>query len=140
VYVPLAWLLTTDGFHTPVSPLSEVPGNVGTVPPAQIVRLLPKLNTGKMFGFTVTVNVTGPVTHWPAAAVNVYTPEFWLSTDAGLHAPVIPFCEVVGSDGTVPPPQMVRLGPKLNVGVIFRFTVTANDAVVAHWPGSGVNV
>jgi hypothetical protein len=35
---------------------------------------------------------------------------------------------------------MVRLVPKLNVGVIFGLTVTANDVVVAHCPGVGVNV
>jgi hypothetical protein len=63
VYVPLTWLLTTDGSHDPVSPLLDVGGRVGTVPPAHIVRLLPKLNTGNMLGVTVTVNITGPVTH-----------------------------------------------------------------------------
>ena len=63
-----------------------------------------------------------------------------MSTDAGLHVPAIPFCDVEGSDGTVPPAQIVRLVPKLNVGVMFGLTVTANDVVVAHCPGSGVNV
>jgi hypothetical protein len=66
--------------------------------------------------------------------------EFWLSAVAGLHVPAIPFCDVLGSDGTFPPAQIVSVVPKLNVGVIFGLTVTANDAVVAHCPGSGVNV
>jgi hypothetical protein len=35
---------------------------------------------------------------------------------------------------------MERLVPKLNVGVRFGLTVTANDAVVAHCPASGVKV
>ena len=71
VYIPLAWLFTTDGFQTPVIPLSDVPGNAGTVPPAHIVKLLPKLNAGIKFGVTVTLNITGPVTHCPAPGVKV---------------------------------------------------------------------
>ena len=50
-------LLTTDGFHVPVIPLVDVVGNVGTVPPEQMVSVVPKLNVGVMFGLTVTVNV-----------------------------------------------------------------------------------
>ena len=52
----------------------------------------------------------------------------------GLHVPAIPFCDVEGNDGTFPPAQMERLVPKLNVGVMFGLTVTANVAVVAHCP------
>ena len=63
VYVSLTWLLTTEGFHESVKLLSDVDGRFGTVPPAHIVKLLPKLNTGITFGVTVTVNITGPVTH-----------------------------------------------------------------------------
>ena len=69
-------MLTTDGFHVPTNPLSDVVGNVGTTPPVQIVKLSPILNDGITLGVTVTVNVTGPVTHWPASGVNVYVPEF----------------------------------------------------------------
>ena len=54
--------------------------------------------------------------------------------------PVIPFPDVVGKDGTNPPAQMVRLFPKLNVGVTFGLTVTVNVAVFAHCPADGVNV
>ena len=57
VYVPLACVFTTAGFHVPVIPLFDVAGNTGTVPPAQIVRLVPKLNTGVSVGLIVTVNV-----------------------------------------------------------------------------------
>ena len=53
---------------------------------------------------------------------------------------MIPFVEVVGNDGTAPPVQMDKDVPKLNVGVIFGFTVTVNVAVVAHTPDAGVNV
>lgn len=66
-------LSTTDGFHVPVIPFAEVVGNAGTMPPSQIAKLLPKLNVGVMFGFTVTVNVV-VVAHSPFAGVNVYTP------------------------------------------------------------------
>ena len=45
------------------------------MPPAQMVRLVPKLNVGVTFGFTVTVNVV-VVAHNPVVGVNVYTPEF----------------------------------------------------------------
>ena len=63
-----------------------------------------------------------------------------MSTVEGLHVPVIPFPEVLGKVGTVPPAQMVRLFPKLNVGVTFGFTVTVNVVVVAHCPADGVKV
>ena len=56
-------------------PLSDVPGNEGTVPFSQIVNEVPKLNVGVMFGATVTVNVVGKA-HNPTVGVNVYTPEF----------------------------------------------------------------
>jgi hypothetical protein len=75
VYVPLAVLLTTDGLHVPVILLLDVVGKVGTVAPEQIVDVVPKLNDGVMFGFTVTVNVVG-FAHKPAVGVNVYVPEF----------------------------------------------------------------
>lgn len=38
-------------------PLSDVVGSVGTVCPAQMVLLVPKLKLGVMFGFTVSVKV-----------------------------------------------------------------------------------
>ena len=63
MYVPLDWSFTTEGFQLPAMPLSDVEGKVGTEPPAQIVNVFPILNVGIMFGVTVTVNVTGPVTH-----------------------------------------------------------------------------
>ena len=60
----------TDGFQVPVIPFVEVIGNVGTEAPAQIIKLVPKLNVGRIFGFTVTVNVNG-VAHNPAVGVKV---------------------------------------------------------------------
>ena len=51
-------------------PLSDVLGNAGTVPSAQIVKDVPKLNVGVMFGFTVTVNIS-LVAHNPAVGLNV---------------------------------------------------------------------
>jgi hypothetical protein len=41
----------------PVIPFDDVAGNAGTAPLAQMVSVVPKLNTGVIIGFTVTVNV-----------------------------------------------------------------------------------
>ena len=54
--------------------------------------------------------------------------------------PVMPFVDEAGNVGTVPLVQTDKDVPKLNVGVIFGFTVTANVVVVAHNPAVGVNV
>ena len=128
-----------DGLHVPVIALSEVVANVGTVPPAHIVKEVPNANVGVMFGFTVTVNVVG-ITHPPDVGVNVYVPEFWLSTIAGLHVPVIALSDVVGKTGTVAPAHIVSAVPNANVGVMLGVTVTVNVDVVAHNPAVGVNV
>ena len=52
----------------------------------------------------------------------------------------MPFCEVVGKVGTIPPAQMLRLVPKLKVGVTLGVTVTVKFVVVAHCPPEGVKV
>jgi len=114
-------------------------GKAGTLPPAQIIKLVPKLNTGVTFGLTVTIN-DAVVAHCPAVGVNVYVPDAELLTTEGLQVPVIPFVDVVGNAGTLPPAQIVKLVPKLKVGVIFGLTVTVNVAVVAHCPAFGVKV
>jgi hypothetical protein len=132
-------LLTAAGLHVPLMPLDDVAGNVGTTPPAHIVSVVPKVNVGVMFGFTVTLNEVFKA-HCPADGVNVYVPEAVLLTVAGFHVPEIPFDDVAGNAGTVPPEQMVNEVPKVNVGVIFGFTVTVKVAVVAHCPAEGVNV
>lgn len=123
----------------PAMPLSDVDGNRGTLPPAQITIEVPKLKVGTVFGVTVIVNVV-VVAHWPAAGVNVYVPEIWSLGIEGLQVPVMPLSEVVGNEGTPAPAQMVIDVPKLNVGVTLGLTVTVNVVVVAHCPGSGVNV
>ena len=62
-------MFTADELHVPIIPSIDVPGNAGTVPPAQIVRLVPKLNVGVMIGLTMTEN--NPVdAHWPAVGAN----------------------------------------------------------------------
>ena len=63
-----------------------------------------------------------------------------MSTVEGLQVPVIPFVDVVGRTGTIPPAQTVRFAPKVNVGVMFGLTVTVNVVAVAHWAAFGVNV
>ena len=132
-------MLTKAAFHVPVILFEDVVDKAGTVPPAQIVSDVPKLNVGVMFGLTVTVNVA-VVAHGPAFGVKIYVPEFWLSTTEGFQVPVIPFEDVFGKAGTVPPAQIVSDVPKLNIGTIFGVTVTVNVAVVAHSPAVGVKV
>ena len=61
---------TIDGLHVPLMALSDVVESVGTVPPAHIVSVVPKLNVGVILGFTVTVNVVGRA-QTPAVGVNV---------------------------------------------------------------------
>ena len=57
---------------------------------------------------------------------------------AGVHVPVMPLFEVVGSADKVAPEQIGATA--VNVGVTFGLTVIVNVAVVAHCPGAGVNV
>ena len=127
------------GFHVPVIPSVDVDGNTGTFAFAQADNDVPKGNVGVRFGLTVTVNVV-VVAHNPAVGVNVYTPEFWLSTDAGLHVPVIPLVDVAGNAGAAAPAQIVVDVPKLNEGGIFGFTFTVNVVELAQGPALGVNV
>ena len=63
-----------------------------------------------------------------------------MSTVDGLHVPVILSVDVVGSVGTVPPEHIVRVVPKLNVGVMFELTVSVNVVGRAQSPAVGVNV
>ena len=51
-------------------PLSDGEVRVGTTPPEQIFKLVPKGNVGVMFGFTVTVKLVG-LAQRPAVGVNV---------------------------------------------------------------------
>ena len=52
-------MLTVAGLHVPVMALVEVVGKAGAVSFSQIVREVPKLKLGVIFGLTVTVNVVG---------------------------------------------------------------------------------
>jgi hypothetical protein len=57
---------------------------------------------------------------------------------AGLHVPVTPLVDVVGSVGAV---LFWHSGPiAVNVGVTCGSIVMLSDAVVAHCPAAGVNV
>ena len=105
----------------------------------QIINDVPKLKVGIMLGVIVTLNEV-VVAHKPTVGVNVYVAEAWLLTVAGLQVPVIPFIDVVGNAGAVAFSQIVNDVPKLNAGVMFGLTVTANVAIIAHWPAVGVKV
>jgi len=50
----------------------------------------------------------------------------------------MPLLDVVGNAVRVAPEQIGATA--VNVGVVLVLTVIVNVAVVAHWPGSGVNV
>ena len=130
---------TVAALQVPLIPLSEVIGSAGTLPPAQIVNVVPNPNVGTVFGVTATLKPE-VVAHCPASGVKVYVRDDWLSMIAGLQVPVIPFVDVVGNEGTVAPAQIESEVPKLNAGVTIGFTVTLNVVVVAHCPASGVNV
>ncbi len=65
-------------------------------------------------------------------------PDVVLLTVAGLHVPVMPFVDVVGSIGAAAPVQIGFIEAK--VGVMLELTVTLNEVVAAHCPAAGVNV
>ena len=128
-------LSTVAGLHVPVILLVDVVGNRGAVAPEHIAATAS--NVGMMLGLTVMLTVV-VVAHWPALGANVYVAEVVLLTVAGLQLPVIPLLDVVGKTGAVAPEQIGSMGS--NAGTTFGLTVTFRVAVVAHWPGSGVNV
>ena len=132
-------MLTVAGLQVPGTPLTDVLGREGTASPAQILSEEPKLNEGVTVGVTFTVNVTGTV-HGPGSGVNVYTPPLVLLTTDGLQLPEIPFVEVVGKTGTVPPEQIVNDVPNVNVGTVLGVTVIFTVTGCAHWPAVGVKV
>ncbi len=117
VYVPLLALSTIAGDHEPERELLEEVGNEGTIPPEQILKVVPNENVGVVCGVIVTVNVV-MLAHCPAPGVKVYVPLLALSTIAGDHVPVMELLEEVGNAGTVPPEQILKVVPKLNVGVV----------------------
>ena len=59
-------------------------------------------------------------------------------SSTGAHEPVMPLFDVVGNGVNVAPEQIGAIA--LNVGIRLVFTVIVKVAVVAHCPGSGVNV
>ena len=120
-------------------PLSEVAGKTGAGSPAHIDKVVPKLKTGVMIGFTVTVKVTGGA-HWPGSGVKEYTPLLVLLTTAGLHMPVMPLVEVGGKAGTASPSQMEALAPNGKTGGIVGSTTTVNEVPVTHPVVVGVKI
>ena len=61
-----------------------------------------------------------------------------LLTVEGLHVPVTPLLDVVGSTGAVAPLQIVVV--MLNAGTVFGVTVTLTVTGNAHKPAVGVKV
>ncbi len=134
-------MLILAGNHTPVIPFVEIEGKEGTVAPAHIVKVVPKLNAGVRIGFTVTLKVV-VAKHCPGigVGVKVYIADAWLDTVNGFQVPAIPLSDVVGNSGILPLTQILSSVPKLNVGVTVGMTVTVNVVGVAQNPGAGVNV
>jgi hypothetical protein len=127
-------VLFKAGLHVPVIPLVEVVGRSGTADPEQYGPA--EENEGVMFELIFIVRVV-ETAHWPGSGVNVYVVVVVLSI-AGLHAPEIPFVDVVGRAGIVAPEQY---GPTvLKVGTVFEFMNMVIVAVVAHCPAVGVKV
>ena len=107
-------------------PLLDVVGSAASTAPEQIGATAVKV--GVTFGLTVIVNVV-VVAHCPAVGVKVYVVVAVLF-NAGLHVPVIPLLEVVGSAASTAPEQIGATAVK--VGVMFGLTVIDNVVVVAH--------
>ena len=63
-----------------------------------------------------------------------------MSTDDGLHVPLILLVDIAGNAGTLVPEQIVRDVPKLKVGVSIGLIVTVNEAEIAHCPAAGVKI
>ena len=57
---------------------------------------------------------------------------------AGLHVPIIPLVEVVGSIGAAVPLQIGAMAVK--AGVVLLFTVIVSVVALAHCPALGVKV
>ena len=120
VVVPGVNVLIVAGLHVPVIPLVEVVGSAGGVLFWQSGPIA--VNAGVICGSIVMINVAG-IAHCPADGVKVYVVVVAIAVliVAGLHVPVIPFVEVVGSAGAV---EFWQSGPMaLNVGVICGLTV-----------------
>ena len=118
----------------PVIPLVEVVGNGDNTAPEQIAAT--EFNVGVTLGETVIAKVV-VVAHCPAVGVNVYAVVAVLFK-AGDQEPVMPLFDVVGSGDRVAPEQIGATA--VNVGATLEFTAMVRVVVVAHCPGSGVNV
>jgi hypothetical protein len=119
--------------------LLDVVGNGDKVAPEQIGATV--LNTGVMFGFTVTVNVV-PATHPAEVGVNIYEPELMGSTTAGDHTPVMALVlvDVFDKTGTEPFVHMESDVPNGKVAVSIGITTMEAVTGIPQVPAAGVNV
>jgi len=116
-------------------PLSETVRRIGAVVPSQNGEI--KLKVGTVSGVILIAIVTGSA-QVPAEGVKTYEPDAELLTKAGLQVPLIPFNEVVGSNGAVVPRQKFAIAE--NVGVKRGFTVIVKIVAEAHCPPFGVKL
>ena len=137
VVVPGVAVLIVAGLQVPVMPLVEVVGSAGAVLFWQSGPIA--VNAGVICGSIVMINVAC-IAHCPADGVKVYVVVVAIAVliVAGLHVPVIPLVEVVGSAGAV---EFWQSGPiAVNAGVICGLMVIGNVAMMAHCPADGVKV
>ena len=135
VVVPV-FAVETAGAHIPEIALVDVVGRTGAVEPWHRVPI--GANVGVINELTVIV-IVAVEAHCPEVGVNVWlvVPAEAVET-AGDHEPLMPFVEVVGRTGAVPPWQIVPT--VVNVGASKGLTVILKVVVEAHCPADGVNV
>lgn len=117
-------------------PLLEVAGKAAGVAPIQYGPRA--VNVGVVLVLTTTDMVV--VAQEPPVEVKVYTvvPAAVVLIVEGLHVPVMPLVEVVGSTPGLSPTQY---GPScVNKGIVPVLTTTDMVAVVPHEPAVGVKV
>jgi hypothetical protein len=139
VAVPEVVVLMLTGFHVPVIPSFDTSGNAGAVACWQYELTI----VGKV-GDTVATMVMfkeAGVAQLPAVGVNVYVavPGTDVLMVTGLHVPVIPSFDVVGSAGAVALWQyeFAMVG---KVGATLATTVIFKEPGFAQLPVAGVNV
>ena len=115
------------GLHVPVIPFGDIKSKLGTVAPAQKLKLDTK--SGVILGITTKVVVV-VVAHCPGFGKKVYNRVTVLSR-AGDHVPTTPFVDVVGNGDKKSPEQIGASGLKLGV-ILSGVISTTKTLVVAH--------
>lgn len=135
VEVPGIPVSMVAGLQVPVTPLFEVPGNVGAADPWQIGAICVKL--GVIVPVISTLTVTGTAQPPVGVKLSVDVPGVPVLMVAGLQVPVTPLSEMLGKEGATDPWQSGPMGAK--IGMMVPVTTISMVACVAQ-PPEGVNV